>query len=201
VTAVGPLVIEAGVLQHRYTELHPQRDLDFGRTRRACTRRQTDRLTGRAPKSSTARPVVAADQLVRLHGIDAPELDQSFWWRGQQLVCGTMSLAARMRSLPVSRFAARLSSGTGTAAWSPRSSPPNEVDIGRRLVSAEGGMPAVFDGLRRRRSPTSQARDVAGHLRQTLGVARIVTAAPPGIHALGSGRDATAAGRIVIPID
>jgi endonuclease YncB( thermonuclease family) len=31
---------------------------------------------------------------VRLHGIDAPELDQTFWWRGQQIACGTMSLAA-----------------------------------------------------------------------------------------------------------
>ena len=38
--------------------------------------------------------VVAADQLVRLDGIDAPELDQTFWWRGQQIACGTMSLAA-----------------------------------------------------------------------------------------------------------
>jgi hypothetical protein len=32
---------------------------------------------------------------------------------------------------------------------------------------------------------------VAGHFRQTLGVARIITAAPP-CHPLGSGRDATA---------
>jgi endonuclease YncB( thermonuclease family) len=38
--------------------------------------------------------IVVAGQLVRLHGIDAPELDQTFWWRGQQIVCGTMSLAA-----------------------------------------------------------------------------------------------------------
>jgi endonuclease YncB( thermonuclease family) len=38
--------------------------------------------------------VVVSDQLVRLHGIDAPELDQTFWWRGQQIVCGTMPLAA-----------------------------------------------------------------------------------------------------------
>jgi hypothetical protein len=54
---------------------------------------------------------------------------------------------------------------------------PNGVDIGRKLVSAEGCVPAVLDGLRRRRGPKGQARDVAGHLRQTLGVARIVTAA------------------------
>jgi endonuclease YncB( thermonuclease family) len=27
--------------------------------------------------------IIVADQLVRLRGIDAPELDQTFWWRGQ----------------------------------------------------------------------------------------------------------------------
>jgi hypothetical protein len=36
-----------------------------------------------------------------------------------------------------------------------------------------------------------EARDVVGHLRQALGVARVVIARP-GIHALCSGRDATA---------
>jgi hypothetical protein len=35
-----------------------------------------------------------AHQLGRLHGIDAPELDQTFWWRSQPIVCGTMSVAA-----------------------------------------------------------------------------------------------------------
>ena len=34
--------------------------------------------------------VVAGEQL---HGIDAPELDQTFSWRGQQIARGTMSLA------------------------------------------------------------------------------------------------------------
>jgi endonuclease YncB( thermonuclease family) len=29
-----------------------------------------------------------------LHGIDAPELDQTFWRRRKQMGCGTMSLAA-----------------------------------------------------------------------------------------------------------
>ena len=31
---------------------------------------------------------------MRLHGIDAPELNQTFSWRGREIVCGTMSLAA-----------------------------------------------------------------------------------------------------------
>ena len=63
----------------------------------------------------------------------------------------------------------------------------------------EDGVPAVLEGLRRRRErgPQGQARHVAGHLRSSLGLARIVTAHTV-IHALGCGRDATAAGGIVI---
>jgi hypothetical protein len=45
----------------------------------------TDCITGPA-KVIDGDTIVVADQLVRLHGIDAPELDQTFWWRGQQLV-------------------------------------------------------------------------------------------------------------------
>jgi hypothetical protein len=57
---------------------------------------------------------------------------------------------------------------------------PNGVDVGRRLVSAGGpGVPALLEGLcrRRGRGAQGQARDVAGHLRQTLGVAANGTAA------------------------
>jgi endonuclease YncB( thermonuclease family) len=50
-------------------------------------------LTGPA-KIIDGDTIVVAGQMVRLHGIDAPELDQTFWWRGQKLVCGTMALAA-----------------------------------------------------------------------------------------------------------
>jgi endonuclease YncB( thermonuclease family) len=35
-----------------------------------------------------------AGEPVRLHGIDAPELDQTFWWRGERIACGMMALAA-----------------------------------------------------------------------------------------------------------
>ena len=38
--------------------------------------------------------IVVAGELIRLHGIDAPELDQTFLWRGEPVACGTMSLAA-----------------------------------------------------------------------------------------------------------
>jgi endonuclease YncB( thermonuclease family) len=56
-------------------------------------RRRTDCLTG-AAKVIDGDTVTVAGQMVRLHGIDAPELDQTFWWRGRQIVRGTMSLAA-----------------------------------------------------------------------------------------------------------
>ena len=92
----------------------------------------TDYITGPA-KVINGDTIVVADQLVRLHGIDAPELDQTFWWRGQQLVCGTMSLAAlealiagvkvRCEVIERDRLVAKVFS-------------PNGVDIGRRLVSA-----------------------------------------------------------------
>ena len=41
---------------------------------------RTDYLTGPA-RAIDGDTIVVADQLVRLHGIDAPELDQTFWWR------------------------------------------------------------------------------------------------------------------------
>jgi endonuclease YncB( thermonuclease family) len=53
-------------------------------------------LTG-PPKVIDGDTIVVADQLVSLHGIDAPELDQTFWWRGQQIACRTMSLGPPSR--------------------------------------------------------------------------------------------------------
>jgi endonuclease YncB( thermonuclease family) len=45
--------------------------------------RRTESLTGPA-KVIDGDTIVVTEQLVRLHGIDAPELGQTFWWRGQQ---------------------------------------------------------------------------------------------------------------------
>jgi len=95
--------------------------------------RRADSLTGPA-KVIDGDTIVVAGQMVRLHGIDAPELDQPFWWRGQQLVCNTPWPPLRP-SRPVSSFAARWWSGIGTAAFAKVFS-PNGVDIGRRLVAA-----------------------------------------------------------------
>ena len=78
--------------------------------------------------------IVVADQLVRLHGIDAPELDQTFWWRVQHMLCGTDVLAAPSRpSRPGSRSAARWSSGTGMVA---KVFSPHGLTSAARLVSA-----------------------------------------------------------------
>jgi endonuclease YncB( thermonuclease family) len=38
--------------------------------------------------------IAIADERVRLHGIDAPELDQTFWCDGKELNCGAMAQAA-----------------------------------------------------------------------------------------------------------
>ena len=106
--------------------------------------------------------IVIADQLVRLHGIDAPELDQTSWWRGQQIACGTMSLAALealIAGVKVRCKAVERDRLVATAFV------PNGVDIGRRLVSAGCGL-AVLDRLCRRpgRGPNGQAWDTVGHL-------------------------------------
>jgi endonuclease YncB( thermonuclease family) len=126
-----------------------------------------------------------ADQLVRLSGIDAPELDQTFWWRGQHIACGTMSLAALEALTAGVKVRCEVVERDRHGRLVAKVFSPNGVDIGRRLVSAGvgPGEPAVLDGLCRRqgRSPQVQARDVAGHLRQALRVARMVIA--PRVHA------------------
>jgi endonuclease YncB( thermonuclease family) len=97
--------------------------------------RRAAHLTGPA-KVIDGDTIVVADQLVRLYGIDAPELDQPFWWRGEQLLAGMMALAAlealtagvKLRCETVEqdrhgRIVAKVFS-------------PNGVDISRRLVLA-----------------------------------------------------------------
>jgi endonuclease YncB( thermonuclease family) len=94
--------------------------------------RRTDCLTG--PAKVIDGDTIVANQLVRLHGIDAPVLDQTFWWRGQHIVCGTTSLAA-LEAL-IAGVKVRCEGDRAGPDWSPRSFSPNGVDIGRRLVSA-----------------------------------------------------------------
>lgn len=80
--------------------------------------------------------IIVAGRSVRLHGIDAPELDQTFVWRGRDILCGTMALAAlealtagiALRCQPVDhdqygRIVAKCFSPAG-------------IDLNRRMVSA-----------------------------------------------------------------
>ena len=93
-------------------------------------RRRTDCFTGRA-KVIDGDTIVVAEEL---HGIDAPELDQTFWWRDQQIACGTISLA----SLSHSRGQGALRDGRTDrhGRLVAKVVSPNGVDIGRRRVSA-----------------------------------------------------------------
>jgi endonuclease YncB( thermonuclease family) len=97
--------------------------------------RRTDSLTGPA-KVIDGDTIVVAEQLVRLHGIDAPELDQTFWWRGQQIACGTMSLAALEALIAGVKIRCEIVERDRHGRLVAKVFSPNGVDIGRRLVSA-----------------------------------------------------------------
>ena len=83
---------------------------------------------------------------MRLHGIDAPELDQTFWWRGQKLVCGTMALAALEALTAGVKLRCQVVERDRHGRLVAKVFSPNGVDIGRGLVSGVGpGVPAVLD--------------------------------------------------------
>ena len=137
--------------------------------------RRTGSLTGPA-KVIDGDTIVVAGEMVRLHGIDAPELDQPFWWRGQQLVGGMMALAALEALTAGVKVRCKAVERDRHGRLVAKVLSPNGVDIGRKLMSA---------GWAYRRYSTDyvnaeaqgQARHVEGNFRETLGVARIVTAA------------------------
>ncbi len=96
---------------------------------------RADCLTGLA-RVIDGDTIIVAGESVRLHGIDAPELDQTFRWRGKQLACGMMALAAlealtagvtlRCEGIERDRYGRLVA----------KCFSPNGIDIGRRLVSA-----------------------------------------------------------------
>jgi endonuclease YncB( thermonuclease family) len=119
--------------------------------------RRTDCLTGPA-KVIDGDTIVVAGEMVRLHGIDAPELDQTFWWRGQQIVCGTMSLAALEALIAGVKVRCEVVERDRHGRLVAKVFSPNRVDIGRRLVSAGVRLPAVLHGLGRRRGRGAQGQ-------------------------------------------
>jgi endonuclease YncB( thermonuclease family) len=82
--------------------------------------------------------IVVAGELVRLHGIDAPELDQTFWWRGRHITCGTMALAALEALTAGTKVRCEAVERDQHGRLVAKCFSPNGVDIGRRLVSGAG---------------------------------------------------------------
>ena len=80
--------------------------------------------------------IVVAEQLVRLHGIDAPELDQTFWWRGRCISCGTMAMAALEALTAGVSMRCEVVERDRHGRLVAKCFSPDGVDIGRRLVSA-----------------------------------------------------------------
>jgi endonuclease YncB( thermonuclease family) len=80
--------------------------------------------------------IVVAEEIVRLHGIDAPELDQTFWWRGRYLSCGTMALAALEALTAGVSLRCEVVERDRHGRLVAKCFSPNGIDIGRRLVSA-----------------------------------------------------------------
>jgi endonuclease YncB( thermonuclease family) len=97
--------------------------------------RRTECLTGRA-KVIDGDTIVVAEQLIRLHGIDAPELDQTFQWQGQQIGCGTMALAALEALIAGVKVRCEVVERDRHGRIVAKVFSPNGVDIGRRLVLA-----------------------------------------------------------------
>jgi endonuclease YncB( thermonuclease family) len=94
--------------------------------------RRGDCLTGPA-KGIDGDTFVVAGQMVRLHGIEAPELDQTFWWRVS--TCGTMSLAALEALIAGVRVRCEVVERDRHGRLVAKVFSPNGVDIGRRLAS------------------------------------------------------------------
>jgi endonuclease YncB( thermonuclease family) len=80
--------------------------------------------------------IIVAEQRVRLHGIDAPELDQPFWCRGQKLECGMMALAALEALITGLNLRCEIVERDRHNRLVAKCFSTNGVDIGRRLVAA-----------------------------------------------------------------
>jgi len=80
--------------------------------------------------------IIVAGERIRLHGIDAPELEQTFQWRGKKIVCGTMSLAALEALTAGVKVRCEVIERDRYGRLIAKCFSPNGIDIGRRLVSS-----------------------------------------------------------------
>ena len=98
-------------------------------------RRRSDCLTGPA-KVIDGDTIIVAEQLVRLQGIDTPELDQPFWWQGQKLMGGIMALAALEALTAGVNVRCKAVERDRHGRIVAKVFAPSGVDISRRLVMA-----------------------------------------------------------------
>jgi endonuclease YncB( thermonuclease family) len=80
--------------------------------------------------------IIVAGERVRIHGIDAPELDQTFWCRGQTLPCGVMASAALETLITGINLRCDVIERDQHDRLVAKCFSPNGIDVGRRLVLA-----------------------------------------------------------------
>jgi endonuclease YncB( thermonuclease family) len=80
--------------------------------------------------------IVVAGERVRLHGIDAPELDQSFRCGGREMPCGAMAMAALEALTAGVRLRCEVVERDRHGRLVAKCFSPSGVDVGRRMVSA-----------------------------------------------------------------
>jgi endonuclease YncB( thermonuclease family) len=98
-------------------------------------RRRVGTLAGLA-KVIDGDTIVVAEEIVRLHGLDAPELDQTFWWRGERIACGMMAMAALEALTAGIQVRCQAVERDRHGRLVAKVFSPDGIDIGRRLVLA-----------------------------------------------------------------
>lgn len=78
--------------------------------------------------------IIVAGERVRLHGIDAPEMNQTFWYKGRTLPCGAMALAALEALTAGIKLRCEIIERDRHGRLVAKCFTPNGVDIGRRMV-------------------------------------------------------------------
>ncbi len=102
----------------------------------APKRRQfTRRLTGYA-RVIDGDTIVVGRERIRLHGIDAPEIDQTFWIQGKQLACGLMAWAALEALTADVKLRCEVIELDRHGRLVAKCFSPNGIDVGQRMVSA-----------------------------------------------------------------
>lgn len=97
--------------------------------------RRPDRLNGYA-RVIDGDTIIVAGERIRLHGIDAPEMDQMFWRAGERLPSGAMAAAALETLTAGVKLRCEIIERDRHGRIVAKCFSPNGVDIGRRLVSA-----------------------------------------------------------------